>query len=68
MNKELKDSKKSKKKWANNNLLPHLILNYLIFKAGEDDFQNLLDDVFRKKVGIEHETVLVMSDQSSNNQ
>ena len=67
MNKELKDSKKSKKKWAYNNLLPHLILNYLIFKAGEDDFQNLLDDVFRKKVGIEHETILVMSEESSNN-
>ena len=67
MNKELKGSKKSKKKWAYNNLLPHLILNYLIFKAGEDDFQNLLDDVFRKKVGIEHETVLVMSDQSTYN-
>ena len=67
MNKELKGSKKSKKKWAYNNLLPHLILNYLIFKAGEDDFQNLLDDVFRKKVGIEHETVLVMTDQSTYN-
>ena len=67
MNKELKDSKKSKKKWAYNNLLPHLILNYLIFKAGEDDFQNLLDDVFRKKVGIEYETVLVMSEESANN-
>ena len=67
MNKELKDSKKSKKKWAYNNLLPHLILNYLIFKVGEDDFQNLLDDVFRKKVGIEHETVLVMSEESTNN-
>ena len=65
MNKELKGSKKSKKKWAYNNLLPHLILNYLIFKAGEDDFQNLLDDIFRKKVGIEHETVLVMTDQST---
>ena len=67
MNKELKGSKKSKKKWAYNNLLPHLILNYLIFKAGEDDFQNLLDDVFRKKVGIEYETVLVMSEESTNN-
>ena len=67
MNKELKDSKKSGKKWAYNNLLPHLILNYLIFKAGEDDFQNLLDDIFRKKVGIEHETVLVMSRESTSN-
>ena len=67
MKKELKDSKKSKNKWSYNNLLPHLILNYLIFKAGEDDFQSLLDDIFRKKVGIEYETILVMGEQATSN-
>ena len=67
MKKELNGSKKSKNKWAYNNLLPHLILNYLIFKVGEDDFQNLLDDIFRKKVGIENETVLVMGEQATSN-
>jgi hypothetical protein len=65
MKKELKDSKKSKNKWSYNNLLPHLILNYLIFKTGEDDFQSLLDDIFRKKVGIEYETILVMGEQAT---
>ena len=64
MKKEFKDSKKSKNKWSYNNLLPHLILNYLIFKTGEDDFQSLLDDIFRKKVGIEYETILVMGEQA----
>ena len=67
MKKELKDSKKSKNKWSYNNLLPHLILNYLIFKTGEDDFQSLLDDIFRKKVGIEYETILVMGEQATYN-
>ena len=67
MKKELKGSKKSRNKWSYNNLLPHLILNYLIFKAGEDDFQSLLDDIFRKKVGIEHETILVMGEQATSN-
>jgi len=67
MKKELNGSKKLKNKWAYNNLLPHLILNYLIFKVGEDDFQNLLDDIFRKKVGIENETVLVMGEQATSN-
>ena len=67
MKKELNGSNKSVNKWAYNNLLPHLILNYLIFKAGEDDFQNLLDDIFRKKIGIGYETVLVMGEQSTTN-
>jgi hypothetical protein len=40
-------------------------LNYLIFKTGEDDFQSLLDDIFRKKVGIEYETILVMGEQAT---
>jgi len=67
MKKEFKNSKKSKNKWSYNNLLPHLILNYLIFKTGEDDFQSLLDDIFRKKVGIEYETILVMGEQATYN-
>mgnify|MGYP000197370824 CR=1 FL=1 len=25
-------------------MLPHLILNYIIFKAGEDDFKDLLNE------------------------
>ena len=43
---EFEGSKKSGNKWAYNNLLPHLILNYIIFKAGKDDFKDLLNRNF----------------------
>ena len=64
MKNEFKNSKKSKSEWNYNNLLPHLILNYLIFKVGEDRFQSLLNEIFREKVGIEHDATLVASEQS----
>ena len=64
---EFNNSKKSGSKWAYNNLLPHIILNYIIFKAGDDGFKNLLDHVFREKAGIEYNTILVMTEQSADN-
>ena len=63
MLREFKGSKKSGSKWAYNNLLPHLILNYIIFKIGEDDFKDLLNEIFREKVGIEHNVTLVASEE-----
>ena len=54
MENEFKNSKKSGTKHHYNNFLPHLIMNYIIFKAGEDNYQKLLDEIFRNKVGIEH--------------
>jgi CubicO group peptidase (beta-lactamase class C family) len=67
MLREFKGSKKSGSKWAYNNLLPHLILNYIIFKIGEDDFKDLLNEIFREKVGIEYDATLVASEQSGVN-
>ena len=67
MTNEFNNSKKSGNKWAYNNLLPHIILNYIIFKAGDDGFKNLLDHVFREKAGIEYNTILVMTEQSADN-
>jgi hypothetical protein len=64
MTNEFSNSKKFGSKWNYNNLLPHLTLNYIIFKAGEEGFQNLLNDIFRKKVGIEYDTALVTTNQS----
>ena len=61
---EFEGSKKSGNKWAYNNLLPHLIMNYIIFKVGEDDFKDLLNEIFSKKIGIEHDITLVMSEES----
>ena len=54
MENEFKEIIKSKKKYAYNNFLPHLILNYVIFKMGEEKYQEFMEDIFRKKVGIEH--------------
>ena len=54
MENEFKEINKSKRKYAYNNFPPPLIMNYLIFKVGEEKYQELLDDIFRKKVGIEH--------------
>ena len=59
MENELKNSKKSGNKWAYNNLLPHLIMNYIIFKSGEDGFVNLLEDIFTNKAKIEYDTSFV---------
>ena len=55
MENELKNSKKSASKWAYNNLLPHLIMNYIIFKAGNDEFLKLLEDIFTNKAKIEYD-------------
>ena len=67
MENELKNSKKSGNKWAYNNLLPHLIMNYMIFKAGDKEFQNLLEHVFRKKAGIKYNTFFVEPETSTSN-
>jgi len=67
MRNEFNNSKKSGNKWDYNNLLPHIILNYIIFKASDDGFKNLLDHVFREKAGIEYNTILVMTEQSTDN-
>ncbi len=54
MENEFKEIIKSKRKYAYNNFPPPLIMNYIIFKIGEEKYQELLDEIFRKKVGIEH--------------
>jgi CubicO group peptidase (beta-lactamase class C family) len=53
MENELKGSKKSNAQYHYNNLNPILVMSYILYKLGDDDFQQLLDDVFQKKAGIE---------------
>ena len=65
MENELKNSKISKKQWNYNNLLPHIILNYIIFKTGEDKFQGLLDEVFREKAKTEFDAHFVETEIST---
>lgn len=67
MENEFKNSKKSENKYHYNNFLPHLILNYIIYKAGEENYQKLLDEIFRKKVGIEHGVYFVEPETSEPN-
>ena len=53
MENELKGSKKSSSIYNYNNLNPNVVGSYLIYKLGDDNFQALLDDVFKKKARIE---------------
>ena len=50
---KMSNLKKSKSKYNYNALLPHLLLNYISFKSG-DDFENLLKDIFQNEAKIEH--------------
>ena len=53
MENELKGSKKSNSIYNYNNMNPNVVGSYLIYKLGDDNFQQLLDDVFKKKARIE---------------
>ena len=55
---EFKGSKKSNHQYHYTNLNTNLILSYLLYTYGEDDFKRLFDDVFQKKVGIKNEVWL----------
>jgi len=52
MKNEFKGSKKSYAQWNYNDAPPNIVLTYLLYKYGEEDFKQLLDDVFVKKVRI----------------
>ena len=53
MNIWFKNKKPSTEKFYNYNVLnTALIFNYILFKTGDDDFQKLLDKVFREKAKI----------------
>ena len=53
MENELKGSKKSSSIYNYNNMNPILLGTYLIYKLGDENFQELLDDVFKKKARVE---------------
>ena len=55
---EFKGSKKSSHQYHYTNLNTNLVLSYLLYTYGEDDFKRLFDDVFKKKVGIKNEVWL----------
>ena len=49
---KMSNLKKSKSQYNYNALLPHLLLNYISFKSG-DDFENLLENIFQNEAKIE---------------
>jgi len=55
---EFKGSKKSNSRYNYVNSIPNLVLSYILFKYGDADFKQLLDDVFQKKVRIKDEIFL----------
>ena len=62
MNK-MSNLKKSKSQYNYNALLPHLLLNYISFKSG-DDFENLLKDIFQNEAQIQ-QSVFFMKHKNS---
>jgi len=53
MQNELKGSKKSDAIYNYNNFNPNIVGSYILYKIGDDNFQQLLDDVFKKKARVE---------------
>jgi len=49
----LKGSEKSKAKYNYNGFVPQLLLNYTVYKTG-DDFKKILNKIFQDKVKIKH--------------
>jgi len=64
MEQELSGSKKSYAKYNYNNLVTNTIGTYVVFKSG-DSFQELLDDIFKKKVRIKDD-VFFRKNQNAN--
>jgi CubicO group peptidase (beta-lactamase class C family)/endonuclease YncB( thermonuclease family) len=62
MKRELKGSKKSSSIYNYNNLNPNVVGSYLIYKLGADNFQALLDDVFKNKARIEGEAFFLKNE------
>jgi len=55
---EFNGSKKSSHQYNYTNLNTNLVLSYLLFIYGDDDFKRLFDDVFQKKARIRNEVFL----------
>ena len=51
---EFADSKKSKPEFNYSSFIPNLILNYVMFKTGED-FEKILEKTFKEKARIEED-------------
>ncbi len=64
MKREFKGSKKSSSIYNYNNLNPNVVGSYLIYKLGADNFQALLDDVFKNKARIEGDVFFLKNEDA----
>jgi len=64
MENEFKGSKKSSSIYNYNNMNPNVVGSYLIYKLGDDKFQELLDDVFKKKARIEGDVFFLKNERA----
>ena len=61
----LNGSKKSKNQFNYNSLPPHVVLNYLIFKIGDEKFEQLLNEIFTNKVRMEHNSSFALHESAT---
>lgn len=65
MENELKGSKKAYAKYNYVNTNPILVISYILYKSGDDNFQQLLDDVFQKKARIEGDVFFLKNEDAA---
>ena len=64
MKRELSGSKQSYSQYHYNNLNPILVMSYILYRAGDENFQELLDDVFQKKARIESDVFFLKNERA----
>ena len=64
MENELKGSKKSSSIYNYNNMNPNVVGSYLNYKLGDENFQELLNDVFQKKARIKGEVFFLKNEDA----
>ena len=58
METEFQGTKKTSSVYHYTNLNTNIVISYLLFKFGEQDFKDFLDDIFINKIKIQHEVQL----------
>jgi len=58
MNKELKNSQRSKLKYNYSNLDTNIVASYVLYKMGNKEFEKLLNEILVDKAGIENDVYL----------
>lgn len=65
MENELKGSKKAFAKYNYVNMNPILVISYILYKSGDDNFKQLLEDVFQKKARIKGDVFFLKNEDAA---